>query len=187
SLLSPLAHRPPLFPTRRSSDLVYHGVPEPEQMGEREEGGIGDREDDDGDNHDRDQQELATGQQQSEGALSGRCGGRRCCHAAFPCPLMSMISSSSISPAGRRSVMRPSTTKAMSSQTLTSSAGSSEMSRTAVPSSATERIRSWISARDPTSTPTVGLLRISTRGRGASILDSRTRCWLPPDRAETGA
>ena len=44
----------------------------------------------------------------------------------------------------------------------------------------------WISALEPTSTPTDGPLRIRTRGARASQRASTTRCWLPPERERTG-
>ena len=45
----------------------------------------------------------------------------------------------------------------------------------------------WISAFEPTSTPTVGPFSTSTRGPRASQRASTTRCWLPPDSERTGA
>jgi len=60
------------------------------------------------------------------------------------------------------------------------------ISRIAMPSSAMRRMRSWISAFEPTSTPCVGSSSIITLGPIASQQASATFCWLPPDSDRAG-
>ena len=62
------------------------------------------------------------------------------------------------------------------------------MRRIAIPRiSARSRTISKMAARAPTSTPTVGESRTSTRGVVASHFASTTRCWLPPESVVTGS
>ena len=63
-----------------------------------------------------------------------------------------------------------------------SSGISDEIIRIATPSRASPRMRSWMPALAPTSTPRVGSSKISTPGWVASHFASTTFCWLPPER-----
>ena len=87
----------------------------------------------------------------------------------------------------RSSVMRPSFITRMRWQVARSSGRSSEMTSTPSPRPARSRMMPWISAFEPTSTPTVGPFSTSTRGPRASQRASTTRCWLPPESERTGA
>lgn len=52
----------------------------------------------------------------------------------------------------------------------------------AMPSAASSRMRSWMAALAPTSTPLVGSSNSSTSGASVIHLARTTFCWLPPDR-----
>ena len=88
----------------------------------------------------------------------------------------------SAAPAGSSPARRPPRITRMRSATPISSGISDEIIRIATPSRASPRMRSWMPALAPTSTPRVGSSKIRTPGWIASHLASTTFCWLPPDR-----
>src|SRR4051812_10127750 len=95
-------------------------------------------------------------------------------------------SSSSMSRRSRSSVTVPFRSTRTRSLTASSSASSEEMTMTALPESASSRIRWMISLLVPMSTPAGGSSRVSTAGSRPSHLAMTTFCWFPPDSRRTG-
>src|SRR5437764_1106337 len=106
--------------------------------------------------------------------------------AALPVAIAAISAPSEISSPVSSATVVPSRRVTTRSQQATTSSSSDEMKSTPTPSSASSRIRIWMSRFAPTSMPRVGSSRISSRGSMQSQRARITFCWLPPESSRMG-